>query len=762
MSIEQLVPLASAAGAWAWSKYGDDIIKNLLKKFGSKALSKTAEATKTAWEKVEWQLAAERYLNKVQKLYGTIRILGKHEPVSLEGIFTDVLILDRPTAYRRYDIKKLREEARQLEEDTVKRQSGLELVKQPQNQRLFILGKPGAGKTTFLKYIALQATQGKLNKVPIFISLKEWADSGLSLKPFVVKQFEICNFPDALSFVERMLDKGEAVVLFDGLDEVNQEEERRSKTIAEIRDFSNQYHDTQCLITCRIAATDYTFDYFKYVELADFSDEQIRAFAHKWFKDDAQKDEMFEKEISKPENSRLYELASVPILLTLLCISFDETVEFPQRRVEVYEEAVDALLKKWDGSRSIKRDEIYRGLTHNRKRQMLARVAAITFQEGKYFVPQGELSSHIVDYLRQLPDTELSNDIDGEAVLKAIEAQHGILSERAHRIYSFSHLTFQEYFAAKQIVDDASGNALRNLLAIETVISDRWREVVLMTASLLDNADVFFDRFQQSITELIADEQSIVEMLAWADRKAQSAVAPEEIITGRLYYLSLALIFDADRSLNRERARACQVAHVRARELGGTLKSNIDLFNNRLMALPLAINERTASNKALEIDRAFDLSNEITEYDPAIANAQLAGDVQLSKLQHLADLLRYSVSENSRRSLVTKFAGYYEHIRRVSQFTLGVDIEEAFKHFASSRESSGLQSWAKFVDDLRGVLQQQYEVGYEWRLTKHQIEVVSQLLQASSLMYDCLQLAAVKDRKSIADSLLLPHKMPSS
>ena len=42
---------------------------------------------------------------------------------------------------------------------------------------LFILGKPGAGKTTVLKHLALQAAQGHFDKIPIFVTLKDWADS---------------------------------------------------------------------------------------------------------------------------------------------------------------------------------------------------------------------------------------------------------------------------------------------------------------------------------------------------------------------------------------------------------------------------------------------------------------------------------------------------------------------------------------------------------------------------------------------------------
>src|SRR6185369_4492754 len=101
------------------------------------------------------------------------------------------------------------------------------------------------------KYLALKATDGVLDKVPIFVSLKQWDDSNLELFPFLVKQFEICDFPNADLFVRFILKHGYALVLFDGLDEVKQEAGRRDKMIHALRDFSDQYWDSQCVITCR-------------------------------------------------------------------------------------------------------------------------------------------------------------------------------------------------------------------------------------------------------------------------------------------------------------------------------------------------------------------------------------------------------------------------------------------------------------------------------------------------------------------------------
>jgi len=49
--------------------------------------------------------------------------------------------------------------------------------------------------------------------------------------------------------------------------------------------------------------------------------------------------------------------------------------------------------------------------------------------------------------------------LNSEAVLKSIEAQHGLLVERAE-IYSFSHLTFQEYFTARNFVANSDPQVL--------------------------------------------------------------------------------------------------------------------------------------------------------------------------------------------------------------------------------------------------------------------------------------------------------------
>ena len=60
-----------------------------------------------------------------------------------------------------------------------------------------------------------------------------------------------------------------------------------------------------------------------------------------------------------------------------------------------------------------------------------------------------------------------------------------------------------------------------------------------MTASLLSNAKVFFERFWEAIHQLIRTQSNLVELFAWADRKALRGDAGEIVVIGRLYYLGL-------------------------------------------------------------------------------------------------------------------------------------------------------------------------------------------------------------------------------
>jgi len=272
-------------------------------------ITPAVDAAKVAlWRKkteFDWGAAAERYRAHLLDLYGTLRVLGAPHDAPLDDLFTDLYILDHITARRRFDLQALQQQGHDdflHKEDKRKRTNGVALVRMGQN--LYILGKPGAGKTTFLKYITVQAAQWRaIQRIPIFVSLHDWAMQGEGdLVTFIVHRFNVCGFPDAADFVEQLLMQGKALLLFDGLDEVKQEAGQRTHLTSLLQDFVDKYSKIQALITCRLAAAEYTFRGFSEVEVADFTAAQVKTYAGKWFAQAPEKLALFLVELDKPEH----------------------------------------------------------------------------------------------------------------------------------------------------------------------------------------------------------------------------------------------------------------------------------------------------------------------------------------------------------------------------------------------------------------------------------------------------------------------------
>jgi predicted NACHT family NTPase len=458
----------------------------------------------------------------IQTKCGTMRVLDMAQPIDLNAIYADVNILEKITGRQRLELQELLQ-SYSLENYDRFSLSRVQEARVPaldavdKYAKLMILGKPGAGKTTFLKHLALQCVEGnfKPHLIPLFITLKCFseADKQPSLVDYIIQLFKKYSIePDtkinSTTHVEFLLRQGRFLILLDGLDEVKESDSKRS--LQQIQDFSSQFAKNIFVITCRIAAKEYTFEKFTEVEVSDFNDQQISTFTQQWFhsKNDPVKAANLITKLNQEPGIR--ELASSPILLTLLCLVFENSGSFPSNRSELYKEGLDILLKKWDAARNIQRDWVYQSLSLKRKEDLLSQIALDTFEKGNYFFKQKEVERYITQYIRNLPNVSMEEEalqLDGEAVLKSIEAQHGLFVERARGIYSFSHLTFHEYFAARKIANSANSTNLILNLAIY-VTEKRWREVFLLTFGMLENSDFLVEAMKNQI-DLILEKEDV-------------------------------------------------------------------------------------------------------------------------------------------------------------------------------------------------------------------------------------------------------------
>lgn len=119
-----------------------------------------------------------------------------------------------------------------------------------------VFGQPGAGKTALLLRLALQMMDdylhGPARKVPIFLWLRDWADDGSSLRSWALRQ-TAATYSIRPTVVQTWLDRGDAVFLLDGLNEVS--EDRRDHLVDALNAFALAPQGTQVVVSCRTSDT---------------------------------------------------------------------------------------------------------------------------------------------------------------------------------------------------------------------------------------------------------------------------------------------------------------------------------------------------------------------------------------------------------------------------------------------------------------------------------------------------------------------------
>lgn len=575
---------------------------------------------KTYKHQVKFKESAENYVRGIIERFGVVKILGMNKPMPLLNLYVRANILEKVSAKagkRVEDMEIFFDLDRRRFGNLVETKDAEAIINKL--SKFIVLGKPGAGKTTFLRYITLailsERSVIKKRRLPIFITLREWADKHCELMDYIVDQFDICGFEKARQFIERLLKQGKCLILFDGLDEVSQETNLDS-IIYEVRNFTEKYTTNQFVISCRVSAYNDWFERFTDVEMADFNESQIETFVYNWFSSEPN----IAKECIKSlkESVQLRELASVPLLLTLLCITYDENNYFPSNRAELYKEAIDALLRKWDTSRRIRRNDPYKQLSLMQKENMFARIAFGTFTESRYFIHEKELTKMIGNFLLNLPNfSDKKMEVDSYEVLRTIESHHGIFVERARQIHSYAHLTFQEYFTAKFIVDnDNSLNRSLEKMVKEHMYHSKWKEVFLLTSGMLSGADELLLLMIKKNRELLKDPQlnAFIETIKKTilPTKSQYSIGARKSMA-ILYILGHAR--NLARDLSRDRFRGRTRYRDQIRNIDSALKLVRDIGRTREIARALACEIDNNLNRTLGGEHSLSPNDENHLFD---------------------------------------------------------------------------------------------------------------------------------------------------
>ncbi|MEH2027800.1 NACHT domain-containing protein [Nostoc sp.] len=670
-------------------------------------------------DKLVQQVRSQRF-EKIQDQCGILQLLDIGRPVAIDDIYIDVNILEEIASLQWLEITDLQNLAPKefdrfgLGEADQNQVSGTEAVET--YSKLRVLGKPGVGKTTFLQHLAIQCNRGEFaaNQVPIFITLKHFTEESkatneFSLLKYIRQEFLTYEILDPL-VIETLLNAGRVLLLLDGMDEILNQQS--NTVLSEIRRFSEKYHKNKFVATCRTASQKLRLRGFTDVEIAPFTSEQIQNFAQKWFvtfsktniQDGEAQSLQFIEKLDLDENWQFRQLVVTPLFLHLACWVFHGHEKFPTKRTDFYKQGLDLLLGKWDEARGIERDEVYRGFLLPQKLKLLSQIAAATFEQGQYFFEQRIVEQYIGDYIQNLTNVPMDAEelqIESEAALKAIEAQHGLLAERARGIFSFSYLAFQEYFTARKIVAsynlEAFGQALEGL--VSHITDPHWHEIFLLTATMLRSADSLVQLMKQQIDALVSQDPYLQEFLTWASQKSRTIPSQPKEATIRAFYLALS-----------------RTPHIASHFV---LASSLD----QGIFLDTALDD-------LLLECAIDGSQDF-------AHIHACGDALSNILGIVLDV------------------GLYKSLQQLSdQLPNSRQSKERFELWSQTNYSA----WA---EQLKMTIINYRNINHQWQFSHEQQQVLQRYYDANQLLLDCLHTnceVTSAIRQEIEATLLLPQK----
>lgn len=395
-------------------------------------------------------------------------------PVEMDAVFIDVGVAPRPVR----DVPPVVLYAGAAQESN--RRSIWEFIGQPKPAVLALVGGPGTGKSTLLRHVARTLAgsrrRRRRRRIPVLLELRRYARDIVADRRAPLWRIWRLGLGDLAqqepqSWLRRRLERGDCVVLLDGLDEVPSPAD--DELIRDwIVDQITQYPNNDYIITSR--PHDYATRPIRSattLEARSLTDNQVQDFVSAMYQAlppgagtaQAAAGDLLARWRARPE---LAEFTANPLLLTMIVLAHRAGGSLPGSRAMLYADVCSGVLTRRPNSHRWGTD-----LSAETKQRVLAALAYAMMQARINEQPVAE----IVPVIRSALDG--ADQSTAERLVADISA-NGLLVEVRRGHYAFAHRSFQEYLAARHIAD----HDLQPVLA-GTVGDGWWRETQLLYAA---------------------------------------------------------------------------------------------------------------------------------------------------------------------------------------------------------------------------------------------------------------------------------------
>jgi hypothetical protein len=366
---------------------------------------------------------------------------------------------------------------------------------------IWLSGQAGCGKTTLLKHMILKEAEHltddvKNARIPCIINFRELMHND-DVRPIdlCIKE-KICSYNKyGYDIVpDEWLKTGKIILFLDGFDEIPADHKKKT-VIDALNIFTNSFVNIQVICTSRESEfeADLKLPRFKQVQIMPLNYKQMIKFIDRWFIDnESNKRDMLDA-LRKTVMSG--KLPKTPMVMTLLAILFEEQPikELPANMTELYTMFTELYLGRWDTQRSI--ETLF---DYHLKDNVLLNLAYDMHQKNIDKLSQDAIMMFIEDYA-----TERRTPIIPSQLIAEIVGRSQLIFIDPKGLYSFKHLSFQEYFASKYLIQKEDTKEL-----IISKSMDPWWEYVVFfyVGSKKDAPQILSDIVNEAKSNKFADK----------------------------------------------------------------------------------------------------------------------------------------------------------------------------------------------------------------------------------------------------------------
>jgi hypothetical protein len=376
-------------------------------------------------------------------------------------------------------------------------------------------------------------------RLPIFLRLAHFArelsergerhEPSIELEQYLGLDLDSRELADGLAATDRnalflkYLAENRAVVVLDGLDELpesTQIEGSRRSVLAKVQNFIGRHRPTdtaskpcevggnQVIVTSRyvgykassIQADCVHFGIQPMTRLA------VERFVHSWtkaVKKQATEAVLLIGAIYDPKRQAVRELATNPLLVTILATVFWRDRQLPDQRAALYSRVIENLVRMWLRRKECKARQLTREELLAALEPLAAEMQGSTGSNGLISLGRiGDLIGPPLAHFRGMQPSDRKFRPILKDLLATIPKQVGLLAEQSSGNYAFFHRTFQEFLAAQSLL----ANHADAQKIVDVLDNPIWREPVLLALGfvMLDASGFGTEQRIKFLTDVLA------------------------------------------------------------------------------------------------------------------------------------------------------------------------------------------------------------------------------------------------------------------